>query len=168
MYRIKSSGELKTQGEIRKLHPNTSLPRVWTAEICESLGIDPVFEGPKAVPTNPYQVSVYGGVEQINGKWYTKYNLGPSFSDIEDENGVVTTAAENEVAYRARKDEEQAKAIRATRDQKIAETDWIVTKALESGAAVPDNYVTYRQTLRDIPTQEGFPWDVTWPTKPTE
>ena len=166
MYRIKSSGELKTQGEIRKLHPTTSLPRVWDEAICNQLGIDPVLEGPQAVPTNPYQTSVYGGVEQINGKWYTKYVLGPTFSDTEDENGVVTTAAENEAAYRARKDEEQAKSIRTNRDKLIAETDWVVTKSLESGVAVPDNYVTYRQALRDVPAQAGFPWNVTWPTKP--
>ena len=166
MYRIKSSGELKTQGEIRKLHPNTSLPKIWTAEVCEALGIDPVMEGPQATPTNPYQISVYGGVEQINGKWYTKYVLGPVFTDTTDMDGNVTTAAEHEAAYRAQKDEAQSKSIRTARDKLIAETDWVVTKALESGAAVPDNYVTYRQALRDVPTQQGFPWNVTWPTKP--
>jgi hypothetical protein len=29
MYRIKSTGEIKSQGEVRKMFPNTSLPRVW-------------------------------------------------------------------------------------------------------------------------------------------
>jgi hypothetical protein len=25
---------------------------------------------------------------------------------------------------------------------------------------------TYRQALRDVPDQDGFPFDVVWPTKP--
>jgi hypothetical protein len=44
-------------------------------------------------------------------------------------------------------------------------------------AMLPDNYAKlseekktewaiYRQALRDLPTQEGFPWDIQWPTKP--
>lgn len=31
---------------------------------------------------------------------------------------------------------------------------------------VPDAWRTYRQALRDLPQQEGFPNNVTWPTKP--
>jgi hypothetical protein len=157
MYRIKSSGEIKTQGEIRKLHPNTSLPRVWDESICESLGIDPVFEGPQAVPTNPYQFSMRQGIEQINGKWYTKYVLGPIFVDNE-----LGTAAEQEAAYRSRKDEEQAASIRATRDNKLAQTDWMGA----SDVTMSPEWAAYRQALRDVPSQEGFPWNVVWPTQP--
>ena len=52
------------------------------------------------------------------------------------------------------------------RNQLLAETDWIVTKSLESGEAVPDEWKQYRQALRDIPTQPNFPDDIEWPTKP--
>jgi hypothetical protein len=52
------------------------------------------------------------------------------------------------------------------RNQLLAETDWIVTKSLESGEAVPDEWKQYRQALRDIPTQPDFPDDIEWPTKP--
>ena len=31
---------------------------------------------------------------------------------------------------------------------------------------VPDEWRTYRQALRDLPAQSGFPTNVTWPTKP--
>ena len=52
--------------------------------------------------------------------------------------------------------------IRAERDQLILETDWW---------ALPDRTMTaeqmaYRQALRDITEQPGFPADITWPTKP--
>jgi hypothetical protein len=52
------------------------------------------------------------------------------------------------------------------RNQLLAETDWIVTKSLESGEAVPDEWKQYRQALRDIPTQPDFPDSIAWPTKP--
>jgi len=52
------------------------------------------------------------------------------------------------------------------RNQLLAETDWIVTKSLESGEAVPDEWKQYRQALRDIPSQPDFPDDIEWPTKP--
>jgi hypothetical protein len=52
------------------------------------------------------------------------------------------------------------------RNQLLAETDWIVTKSLESGEAVPDEWKQYRQALRDIPTQPNFPDSIEWPTKP--
>jgi hypothetical protein len=46
MYRVRSSGAVKSQGEIRKMFPNTSLPRVWSADVCNQLGIDPILESP--------------------------------------------------------------------------------------------------------------------------
>lgn len=30
------------------------------------------------------------------------------------------------------------------------------------------DWATYRQALRDIPDQEGFPYDIVWPTKPID
>ena len=60
----------------------------------------------------------------------------------------------------------QAANIRAQRDTKLAETDWIVIKNLELNANIPGVWEVYRQALRDIPAQEGFPWDVTWPSQP--
>jgi hypothetical protein len=61
---------------------------------------------------------------------------------------------------------DQAKAVRADRDDRLAKTDWVVTKSLEAGAAVPQAMADYRQALRDAPAQAGFPWAVNWPVKP--
>ena len=124
---------------------------------------DVVFNGPAATGGTVYQYSQRSGVEQIDGKWYSKYILGPVFTDtVED--GVTTTAAENEAAYKARKDAEQATSVRATRDTKLAESDW--TQARDVILANDADWQTYRQALRDVPTQEGFPWSVTWPEQP--
>lgn len=53
--------------------------------------------------------------------------------------------------------------VRATRDQLLAESDWTqVADAPVDQTA----WATYRQALRDIPQQAGFPENVTWPDEP--
>jgi len=136
-----------------------------TTEVLTALGADVVFEGPQASGGTVYQYSQAAGVEQIDGKWYTKYILGPVFLD-QVVDGVTTTAAEQEAAYKASKDAEQAKSVRTSRDDKLKETDWIVIKNLELNANIPGAWEVYRQALRDIPTQAGFPWTITWPDAP--
>tara|TARA_Y100001951_G_C11198729_1_gene215867 strand:- start:31 stop:312 length:282 start_codon:yes stop_codon:yes gene_type:complete len=56
--------------------------------------------------------------------------------------------------------------IRSERNEKLAATDWVVTKASETGVAVSDDWKNYRQALRDVPTQSD-PDNITWPTKPS-
>ena len=134
-----------------------------TTEVLEALGADVIFEGPQATGGTVYQTSVYGGIEQIEGKWYTKWNLGPSFFDTEDADGNVTTAAQNEAAYKAAKDAEQATNVRNTRTEKLKDSDWT---QLADSTADKAAWATYRQALRDITAQSGFPWEVTWPDAP--
>jgi hypothetical protein len=155
--RIQSTGDVVSEQGFRALHPNTSMPQQLTEAAINELGGDIVFEGPQATGGTVYQYSQLAGVEQIGGKWYTKYILGPVFTDGE------TTVAEQEAAYKAAKDAEQAKSVRAARDAKLAATDWVVIKALEAGVAVPVDAAATRQALRDITSQAGFPWTVTWP-----
>jgi hypothetical protein len=135
-----------------------------TTEVLEALGADVVFEGAQATGGTVYQYSQASGVEQIDGKWYTKYVLGPVFVDITDDDGnLISTAVEQEVAYKATKDAEQAKSVRATRDAKLAECDWTQVADAPVDKAV---WATYRQALRDITAQEGFPWTITYPDAP--
>ena len=128
-----------------------------TVEVLESLGADVVLEGPQASGGTVYQYSQRAGVEQIDGKWYTKYILGPVFTDGE------TTAAEQETAYKAAKDAEQAALVRNSRTEKLKDSDW--TQIADS-TADKAAWATYRQALRDITSQSGFPWEVTWPDAP--
>jgi len=128
-----------------------------TTEVLEALGADVVFEGSQATGGTVYQYSQAAGVEQVDGKWYTKYVLGPIFTDGE------TTAAEQEAAYKAAKDAEQAKSVRNSRTEKLKDSDW--TQIADS-TADKSTWATYRQALRDITSQSGFPWEVTWPDAP--
>ena len=52
--------------------------------------------------------------------------------------------------------------VRSKRDNLLAETDWCAN----SDVIMSDDMATYRQALRDITDQDGFPTNITWPTKP--
>jgi hypothetical protein len=128
-----------------------------TEEFINQYGGDIVFEGPQATGGTVYQHSQRDGVQEIEGKWYTKYILGPVFTDGE------TTAAAQEVAYKAMKDAGQAASIRNSRTQKLADSDW--TQIADS-TADKAAWATYRTALRNVPTQAGFPWTIEWPVAP--
>ena len=75
-----------------------------------------------------------------------------------DEEAIAEAEAE---AYAA-SDEGKAEAIRVKRDSLIAETDWWASSDLTMTQEQSD----YRQALRDITLQEGFPQSINWPIKP--
>jgi len=155
--RIRSTGAVMFENEFRALHPSTSFPQQINAETLDAFGADVVFEGPQATGGDVYQYSQASGVELVDGKWFTKHILGPIFTDRD------TTAAEQEAAYKASKDAEQAKSVRSSRNDKLKECDWTqITDATVDKVL----WATYRQELRDISSQEGFPWTITWPTQP--
>lgn len=58
--------------------------------------------------------------------------------------------------------DEAERNVRNCRNQLLAETDWV---ALTDNTMTPE-MATYRQALRDITNQEGFPYQVIWPVKP--
>ena len=152
-FRIQATGELKTQGEVRRMHSNTSLPRVWDANVCTELGIDPVLAAPKPEASAAYkQVGRNGAVQDANGNWVEAYVETDMFADT-TEDGVTTTKAEHETAYQAKLDADAAKSVRTQRDTKLAETDWTGMSDVTMAVAM----ATYRQALRDITLHENFP-----------
>jgi len=155
--RVRDTGAVMYEDEFRRLHTGLGLPKVLTEANLNDWGADIVFEGPQASGGTVYQYSQRSGVEQLEGKWYTKYILGPVFTDGE------TTAAEQETAYKAMKDAEQAANVRRSRTEKLKDCDW--TQIADS-TADKTAWATYRQALRDITTASGFPWTITWPETP--
>jgi hypothetical protein len=157
--RIRQSGQVMYESEFRAYTKANGGPswETTTTEVLEALGADVVFEGPQASGGTVYQYSQASGVEQVDGKWYTKYVLGPIFTDGE------TTAAEQEAAYKATKDAEQAKSVRQSRSDKLADCDW--TQVADSPVD-KTAWATYRQALRDVTAQSSFPWTIEWPTQP--
>ena len=60
----------------------------------------------------------------------------------------------------AAKDAEQAKSIRTQRNQLLSDSDWT---QLTDAPVDKTVWSVYRQSLRDVSSQKGFPWDVVWP-----
>ena len=145
LVRIRDTGAVMYESEFRKLNSNTSFPYPISAETLSEFGADVVLEGPQASPTR-YQTAFSDGVEEIDGKWYTKYSV----ADLDNE-------------AKAAKDAEQAKSVRQSRDQKLKDSDW--TQVADAPVNKED-WAAYRQALRNLPEQEGFPWTVTYPTQP--
>ncbi len=166
--RVRETGQVMFDSEWRRYMKETTGLNFGDldAATLDRFGADVVFEGPQATGGTVYQYSMRQGVEQqSDGKWYTKYVLGPIFVD-RTEDGKVITAAEQEAAYKAIKDAEQAKSVRQARDEKLKSTDWVVIKHLERNENIPGVWEVYRQALRDVPAQIGFPWNVQWPVQP--
>ena len=66
----------------------------------------------------------------------------------------------------AEKREEAEKSVRAKRDSLISETDYLLASDYPISAEDLEAVKVYRQALRDVPQQEGFPFDVVWPDLP--
>lgn len=68
-----------------------------------------------------------------------------------------------EAEYAAGANDRAAAEVRKERDAKLTESDWtqVVDAPVDQEA-----WATYRQALRDIPEQAGFPNEVNWPTEP--
>jgi hypothetical protein len=143
--RIQSTGAVVYEQEFRNMFPNTSLPNPLTESAINGLGGDIVFEGPQPTATR-YQIVVRQGVIQLGDKWYTNYVA----VDLPPE---ACTAL----------DDQQAAAVRADRNSRLAACDWTQVADAPVDKAV---WATYRQELRDITSQPGFPWEITWPVAP--
>lgn len=59
------------------------------------------------------------------------------------------------------------RAVRAERDRRLVETDWIALRGLERGDPIPKAWKDYRQALRDITTQAD-PTAIVWPASPAD
>lgn len=134
------------QGELMRDNPNTSFPSVMSDEVLARYDIFPVE--PRNVPQSfdwvtQNATTVDPALE--GGVWVQQW--------------LITPASPEEVTQRT---EELAQSVRAQRDALLAETDWM---ALTDTTLTPA-WATYRQELRDVTNQPGFPTSVVWPTKP--
>ena len=141
-YRIRSTGEVLSDKEFRRRYKNTSFSRLLDENLLDAFDTDIVFEGPQKQGPPPYSYTYRDGVEKIGDKWYTKYTIGQR-----DKEPIDKKYAEN---------------IRIRRDILIKESDW---RAVSDRKLEPE-WKEYRQALRDISKQEGFPHDVKWPVDP--
>lgn len=135
---------------LRKEFPSVSFPKTVTEETLAALDIFPAVIG--SVPEHNRRTHRFYTEETgtlIDGVW-TLVQV------------VVERTPEEVEAY----DASEAHQARARRDSWLTRSDWVVTKALETGTDIPIDWAIYRQALRDISNQDGFPHEITWPVAP--
>lgn len=153
--------QVVSEQEFRSMYSNTSFPLLLTSELLASYDAALVFEGEQAAVTPPYEFSFRNGVKEVNGKWFTNYDVGPIFNDITENDNQ--TATELEKMYKERIDNEHATNVRNTRDQLLKECDWT---QISDAPVDKDAWADYRQLLRNISNQESFPYNIIWPVQP--
>ena len=141
-FRIRETGEIVSDKQFRLNHKHTSFPRIIDEPLQDQFGIDMIFEGPQRQGPEPYSQTYRDGIECIKGKWYTKYSIREQDKELIDK--------------------QREENIRNQRNNLMKESDW---RAVCDRELEPE-WKEYRQTLRDIPKQEGFPHDVKWPIDP--
>lgn len=134
-----------TIGDLRKDNPNTSFPATIPDDVLTEFGVVKVDSIDK--PITDYTKNVIESDPVFDGNSWVQI-------------WVVSDASQEEINERiAIKSNE----VRSERDAKLASSDWTqLSDATVDKAA----WSVYRQALRDIPQQEGFPYNVTFPATP--
>lgn len=136
-----------TEADLRAEYPNTSFPPITPDVLAQFGAVIVVMTGsPEADHTKNVR---QGTPELANNRWQTTW--------------VVEDASEEEIASRV---EERAASVRADRDARLAACDWTQVDDTPIGNAKKLAWANYRQSLRDLPSQEGFPFNIVWPVKP--
>jgi hypothetical protein len=154
-------------GQFRRDNPQTSFPKVIPVEILRRHSVFPVEEIAPAAFDPLVQDVVRDDMphkEVIRLK--TEEDATDPITGEVDQAQVGQPIYGNKwlIGYTVvnRPQDQAEDAVRAKRNNMIAKTDWMAL----SDNTMTDAWASYRQALRDITAQEGFPYSVTWPTKP--
>jgi len=151
MYVLIKNGVVETYpysiGNLRKDNPDVSFPKTPNETLLAQWGVYPVRIVP--APSQDHTKNITEGLpENVNG-WQQTW--------------VVTDATADEIAQRT---QAQADAVRQQRMEFLQESDWTQLDDSPLSNVQKAAWATYRQALRDVTQQAGFPWEVQWPTKP--
>lgn len=139
------SAEIYTIGQLRRDNPNTSFPRKIPDATLASYNVYPYTRADQPDFDDRTQKLDAGSITEVDGAWVEGWT-------------VADKTADEITAY----DDDVAEGVRNKRNELLAETDYLAL----SDSTLSTEMATYRQALRDITSQDGFPLDVTYPTKP--
>jgi hypothetical protein len=131
--------ETYTIGRLRRDNPTDSFPRVISAETLARYNVYPVTPTPAPLIDSKTQRHVQEA-QLVDDAWVQVWTVEPL-------------------------PEQQAGAnVRGHRNRLLSQTDWMAL----SDNTMTTEWASYRQALRDITSQGGFPYTIEWPTKPGE
>jgi hypothetical protein len=132
--------------QLKAANPLTSFPAQATDELLASFGVQRVFSSTPPAITDTQVLEEWTPVI-VDGRWTQFW--------------AVRDLTSEEVASR---NDAKAVEVRSERNAKLLESDWTqVADAPVDKAA----WASYRQALRDVSSQTGFPNSVAWPSPPT-
>ena len=135
-----------TLERLRSDNPNVSFPKEPSDELLSEWGVFPVgYQSQPEYNSSTQRVDHSAEPELVEGNWILTKT-------------VVSLTSEQQAAV----DDAAAILVRKRRDALLKETDWYGL----TDVTMPTEIAVYRQALRDIPDQTGFPNEVTWPTAP--
>ena len=101
------------------------------------------------------------------------YNEPVSYSEYGDYESLVILSGqpkppkeEFEAKLQELIDAQPLKDLRKERNKRLTDCDWVVTRATSTDTPVPDEWKTYMQALRDLPSNTEDPANPVWPVAP--
>jgi hypothetical protein len=139
-----------TKDDLRQDNPRTSFSSTISDETLSDYGVVDVFIFDR--PQIDYTKNITQKPPLFNteeSRWETTWE--------------VTDASEAEIQRRI---EQQSERVRTERGNLLFACDWTQVDDSPLTNLQKAAWATYRQALRDISTQAGFPWTVDWPVAP--
>ena len=134
-----------TLNELKLANTGTSFPKVVTDEIAADFNCFPVI--PTDQPEYDYTVNLQQNAVQEGDQWVEQW--------------ISTPATPEEIQERTVNKESF---VRGQRNMLLEQCDWTQLPDTPVDSAP---WATYRQELRNVPQQAGFPWNVDWPIPPS-
>jgi hypothetical protein len=141
---IAKIGDTIEVGDYRQLFPNTSFP----------------VSGPSSqfmVDNGCLPVNLFKDHDRMTQKLS---QVAPYVENNEVFTVQVESLTEDEIASAT---SSKASQMRSNRNRLLAACDWTQISDATVDKAI---WATYRQELRDVTAQEGFPWVINWPEQP--
>ena len=135
--------ELKTENPYTSFADNIEVDFDTLAEF----NVYRVFETIQPEFNTLTEIVVKGAIVLVNNRWEVSWDV---VALTDDEIAVLTNS--------------KAEEVRAERNRLLAECDWTQYKDISD--EVSALWAPYRQQLRDITLQDGFPFNVEFPVKP--
>lgn len=149
--KLKSDGTLDkypyTLTDLRRDNPNTSFSQHIDDETAAAFGVVPVQ--PTVPPAETHDTNLSRSAQKQGDSWIEVWNVEPATAEQIAERTAAKSAD-----------------LRNQRNALLAESDWTQMADVPLSELQKNNWASYRQALRDLTDQPGFPWSVTVPDKP--
>jgi hypothetical protein len=153
-FRHNDTGQIfNSEWEFRYAYPSVSFPTVLDQSALEFANVSVVVEVTPPTITQLQRVD-YDGIQLINGEWTDVWSVHNKFDNPTEQ-----------AAWEAECLEMQWNSIRDERNKLLTQTDYTDLPNTPITTQCRNNFITYRQALRDI-TNQSDPYNIVWPTIP--